>query len=171
MKNRCGSFMGCQDKFRGGEVFNGEPFSSFHMHVMNHNWSATKQRLYLQSVAEISCHSVLSGDRIRVNIWDTCGPCGQCAHKQQHAFQARDTRTNRQTDWCHHCIKPPLLRWELNARKLCIWECMSNCNTSSSSDEGQDLFSPIGRDCQWVHRPSPERVLLAKLGTEHLALC
>jgi len=32
--------------------------------VMNHNWSATKQRLHLQSVAEISCHSVLSGDRI-----------------------------------------------------------------------------------------------------------
>jgi len=35
------------------------------MHVMNHNWSATKQRLHPQSVAEISRHSVLSGDRIR----------------------------------------------------------------------------------------------------------
>jgi len=35
------------------------------MRVMNHNWSATKQRLHPQSVAEISCHSVLSGDRIR----------------------------------------------------------------------------------------------------------
>ena len=32
---------------------------------MNHNWSAMKQRLHLQIVAEISCHSVLSGDRIR----------------------------------------------------------------------------------------------------------
>ena len=32
---------------------------------INHNWSATKQRLHPQSVAEISCHSVLSGDRIR----------------------------------------------------------------------------------------------------------
>ena len=40
-------------------------FSSSRMHVMNHNWSVTKQRLHLQSVAEISCHSVLSGDRIR----------------------------------------------------------------------------------------------------------
>ena len=39
--------------------------SSSHMHVINHNWSATKQRLHLQSVAEISRHSVLSGDRIR----------------------------------------------------------------------------------------------------------
>jgi len=41
----------------------------------------------------------------------------------------------------------------------------------SNSDEGQGLFSPIGWDCQWVHRPSPERVLLVTLGTEHLALC
>jgi len=32
---------------------------------MNHNWWATKQRLHPQSVAEISRHSVLSGDRIR----------------------------------------------------------------------------------------------------------
>jgi len=35
------------------------------MRVINHNWSAMKQRLHLQSVAEISRHSVLSGDRIR----------------------------------------------------------------------------------------------------------
>jgi len=39
--------------------------SSSRMHVMNHNWSATKQRLHPRSVTEISCHSVLSGDRIR----------------------------------------------------------------------------------------------------------
>ena len=38
---------------------------SSRMHVINHNWSAMKQRLRLQSVAEISRHSVLSGDRIR----------------------------------------------------------------------------------------------------------
>jgi len=35
------------------------------MHVINHNWSATKHCLHPQSVAEISRHSVLSGDRIR----------------------------------------------------------------------------------------------------------
>ena len=40
-------------------------YSSTHTHVINHNWSATKQRLHPQSVAEISRHSVLSGDRIR----------------------------------------------------------------------------------------------------------
>jgi len=36
--------------------------SSSRVRVMNHNWSATKQRLHSQSVAEISRHSVLSGD-------------------------------------------------------------------------------------------------------------
>jgi len=35
--------------------------SSSHMGFMSHNWSATKQRLHPQSVAEISRHSVLSG--------------------------------------------------------------------------------------------------------------
>ena len=35
---------------------------SSRMRFMNHNWSATKQRLHPQSVAEISRHSVLSGD-------------------------------------------------------------------------------------------------------------
>jgi len=35
------------------------------MRVINHNWSATKQRLHPQSVAEIRHHSILSVDRIR----------------------------------------------------------------------------------------------------------
>ena len=39
--------------------------SSSRMCVIYHNWSATKQRPHPQSVAEISCHSVLSGDRIQ----------------------------------------------------------------------------------------------------------
>jgi len=39
--------------------------SSSRMRVIFHNWSATKQRPHPQSVAEISRHSVLSGDRIR----------------------------------------------------------------------------------------------------------
>ena len=43
--------------------------------------------------------------------------------------------------------------------------------TKASSSKGQGLFSPVGQDRQWVHRPSPERVLLVKLGTKHLALC
>ena len=36
--------------------------SSSRIRFMSHNWSATKQRLHPQSVAEISRHSVLSGD-------------------------------------------------------------------------------------------------------------
>ena len=43
----------------------GRPSCSSRMRVINHNWSATKQRPHPQSVAEISRHSVLSGDRIR----------------------------------------------------------------------------------------------------------
>jgi len=39
--------------------------SSSRMRVIYHNWSATKQRPHPQSVAEISRHSLLSGDRIR----------------------------------------------------------------------------------------------------------
>jgi len=39
--------------------------SSSRMRVIYHNWSATKQRPHPQSVAEISHHPVLSGDRIR----------------------------------------------------------------------------------------------------------
>ena len=50
--------------------------SSSHMRIMNHNWSATKQRLHPQSVAEISRHSVLSGDRIR-----QCGTSSGSRHK------------------------------------------------------------------------------------------
>ena len=39
--------------------------SSSPMRAIYHNWSAMKQRRHPQSVAEISRHSVLSGDRIR----------------------------------------------------------------------------------------------------------
>ena len=38
------------------------------MRVMNHNWLATKQRLHPQNVAEISSHSVLSGQDS--TMWD-----------------------------------------------------------------------------------------------------
>jgi len=48
-------------------------WTSSRMRVMNHT---TKQRLHLQSVPEISHHSVLSGDRIR-----QCGTSSGCCHK------------------------------------------------------------------------------------------
>jgi len=54
------------------------------MRVMNHNWSATKQRLHPQSVAEISRHSVLSGDRIR-----QCGTSSGTHHKKRSVSVSR----------------------------------------------------------------------------------
>ena len=42
----------------------GQQSSSSSSRIMNHNWSAKKQRLHPQSVADISRHSALSGDRI-----------------------------------------------------------------------------------------------------------
>jgi len=53
------------DRRTDGQLIMLMPSSSFRMPVMNHNWSATKQRPHPQSEAEISHHSVLSGDRIR----------------------------------------------------------------------------------------------------------
>jgi len=53
--------------------------SSSRMRVINHNWSATKQRPHPQSVAEISRHSVLSGDRIR-----QCETSSGSRHKDTH---------------------------------------------------------------------------------------
>ena len=52
--------------------------SSSRMRVINHNWSATKQRPHPQSVAEISHHSVLSGDRIQ-----QCGTSSGSRHITQ----------------------------------------------------------------------------------------
>jgi len=57
--------------------------SSSRMCVMNHNWSATKQRLHSQSVAEISRHSVLSGDR----IWQCGTSSGSCHRDTDQCLQ------------------------------------------------------------------------------------
>jgi len=46
------------------------------MHVVNHNWSATKPHVHPHGVAEISRHSVLSGYRIR-----PCGTSSESRHK------------------------------------------------------------------------------------------
>ena len=53
--------------------------SSSHMRVINHNLSATKQRLHPQSVAEISRHSVLSGNSIR-----QCETSSRSRHKDTY---------------------------------------------------------------------------------------
>ena len=56
-------------------------YSSSRMRVMNHDWSARKQRLHLQSVAGISRHSALSEDRIRqcgTSSGSRCKDTDQC---------------------------------------------------------------------------------------------
>jgi len=58
--------------------------SSSRMHVINHNWSATKQHLHPQCVAEISRHLVLSGDRIQ-----QCGTSSGSCHKDTVVPQGR----------------------------------------------------------------------------------
>jgi len=55
------------DRQRNSRVLIITHSSSFCMRVMNHNWSASKQRHHLQSVARISHHSALSEDSI---VWD-----------------------------------------------------------------------------------------------------
>ena len=59
--------------------------------VMNHNWSATKQHLHPQSVAEISRHSGLSGDRIRHRHFLLQAP--QCPCSMRKRFSR------------HHCCR------------------------------------------------------------------
>ena len=55
--------------------------SSSRMRVIYHNWSATKQRPHPQSVAEISHHSVLSGDRIQQCETSSGSSCSSiCRH-------------------------------------------------------------------------------------------
>ena len=56
------------------------------MHFTSHNWSATKQHLHPQSVAEISRHSVLSGQDS--TMWDIVwvSPQGHRSVSVSHHF-------------------------------------------------------------------------------------
>ena len=69
------------------------------MRVIYHNWSATKQRPHPQSVAKISRHSVLSGDRI-VSALNKC-----IKHWAEHDVVVRITMMYVQphmqdANWC-----------------------------------------------------------------------
>jgi len=65
------------------------------MRVMNHNWSATKQHLHPQSVAKISHHSVLSGDKIR-----------QCETSSESRHKDTDQCLQVAISFCRHCSVP-----------------------------------------------------------------
>jgi len=62
------------------------------MRFMSHNWSATKQRPHPQSVAEISRHSVLSGDSIR-----------QCETSSGSRHKDTDQCLSVAISFCRHC--------------------------------------------------------------------
>ena len=75
-------------------------YSSSRMHFISHNWSATKQRLHPQSVAEISRHSVLSGDRIQ-----QCGTSSGSRYKDNPTEPAPHQSNVHVTDYLrfrHH---------------------------------------------------------------------
>jgi len=69
--------------------------SSFHMRVMNHNRSATKQRLHPQSLAEISRYLVLSGDGIQ-----------QCETSSGSRHKDTDQCLQVASSFCRHCSVP-----------------------------------------------------------------
>jgi len=84
--------------------------SSSRMRVMNHNWSTTKQRLHPQSVATISRHSVLSGDRIR-----RCGTWSGSRHKDT-IFVSYDDWWPRVLHRCAACLE------HFAIRRHCVWD-------------------------------------------------
>ena len=89
--------------------------SSSRLHVMNHNWSATKQRLHPQSITEISRHSVCQGTGFD-NVGRRLGlAISFCIHQCYCSMQKRFSRDH----CCREKSKPGCrivgshTRWEL----------------------------------------------------------
>ena len=94
------------------------PSSSSRMRVIYHNWSAMKQRPHPQSVAEISRHSVLSGDR----IW-------QCETSSGSRHKDTDECLSVAISFCRHRSVRVIKR---NVSALfCIWPPTSLSFTAS----------------------------------------
>ena len=103
--------------------------SSSRMHVINHNWSATKQHLHPQSVAEISRHSVLSGDRIR-----QCETSSGSRHKDTTISVCKSPFPSAGTAVSLFCAKTVQQR-PLLPRKVETWlpDCVSGWKRVSPS--------------------------------------
>jgi len=116
------------------------------MRVINHNWSATKQRLHPQSVAEISRHSVLSGDRIR-----QCETSSGSRHKdtdQQRPLVPRRSKPSCQIVGSH-------TRWELTTWanfQLCLYRLLMSTGCKSSHNGFLDVSRSNGglRISGWI---------------------
>jgi len=87
------------------------------MRAMNHNWSATKQYLHPQSVAEISRHSVLSGDRIR-----QCGTSPGSRHKDTDVL-----KRSLSAHWMQVKLFLSLLIWIADCRQFLSDNHLNGC--------------------------------------------
>jgi len=136
---------------------------------MNHNWSATKQHLHLQNVAEISRYSVLSGDKSR--MWDIVwvSPQGHRSVSVSRHFllQAPQCPCSVQSErfsrdrCCRGRSKPGCqivgshTRWELTTWanfQLCLHRLLQNYKTTTYSIE------PRAQNHVFVTHPQNTRV-------------
>ena len=139
--------------------------SSSRMHVMNHNWSATRQRLHRQSVAEISRHSVLSGTGFDV-VW--VSPQGHRSVSVSRYFLLQAPRcpcSVRKRFSRDHCCrgrsKPGCrivgshTRWELTTWadfQLCLYRLLMSTGCKSSHSGFLDVSHSNGglRISGWI---------------------
>ena len=131
--------------------------STSRMHVMNHNWSAVKQRLHPQSVAKISRHSVLSGYRIR-----QCRTSSESRHKDtvcKSPFPSAGTAVSLYC--CQGRSKPGCrivgshTRWELTTWanfQLCLHRLLMSTGCKSSYSGFLDVSCSNGglRISGWI---------------------
>jgi len=133
------------------------------MRDINHNWSATKQRLHPQSVAEISCHSVLSGDRIRqceTSSWSRHKDTDKCLSVAisfcRHLFRAKTVQhccRGRSKPGCR--IVGSHTRWELTTWadfQLCLHRLLMSTGCKSSHNGFLDVSRSDGglRISGWI---------------------
>jgi len=96
------------------------------MRVMNHNWSARKQRFHLQSVAGISRHSALSEDRIR-----------QCETLSESSGKDTDQCLQVTISICRHCSVSVLC---INGSVEIRWSDKSMCRNVYSFEGPVNMF-------------------------------
>ena len=112
---------------------------------INYNWSATKQRLHPQSVAEISRHSVLSGDRIR-----QCGT-GTSFAPQGHRSVSVSRHFLLQAPQCPCSVRKRFSRDHMLSRE--VETRLPDCGRTlreSSPLEPTSSYASIDFRCQWL---------------------
>jgi len=142
------------------------------MRFMSHNWSSTKRRLHPHSVAAISRHSVLSGDRIRqceTSSGSRHKDTDQC--KSRHFLQAWQcpcyVRKRFSRDHCCRGRPEPgcrivglHTRWELTTWadfQLCLHRLLMSTGCKSSSC--RRIAIPFGAwKLEWCGYPTVKKM-------------